>query len=261
MRRPRFRDARLPSRHATGALASAARTHVRQPLGACDPFRGASRHPFTDLIAPPRTDLDHTRPTRRSSCGPRGDDAQSRNACASEMGHEGVRLAGSSDPAVVPRAGRRRRHVPGLLPAGRTIGPRRAEPADPRADGARRPGGRRRVQDADHADRDLSIPPRDGRRSATAGSCRCGRSPSRPRPRPGSSAPGSTSGRSSAPAWPGSARAAAGGQPPAPSAPWPPSPWSTRATARERTVSTGPGRRRSSGWPPAGRPRRAGSGR
>ena len=51
-------------------------------------FRGASRHPFTDLIGPHRTDLDHTRPTRRSTCGPRGDDAQSRYACASEMGHE-----------------------------------------------------------------------------------------------------------------------------------------------------------------------------
>ena len=56
-----------------------------RPRGGLDPFRGAFRHTFTDLIGPHRTDLDHTRPTRRSTCGPRGDDAQSRHACAPEM--------------------------------------------------------------------------------------------------------------------------------------------------------------------------------
>src|SRR4029079_3067493 len=64
--------------------------------------------------------------------------------------HEGVSLAGSSDPEVVPRAGRRCRNVSGLLPAGRSIGPRRAEPVDPRADGTRRAGRRRYLQDGGH---------------------------------------------------------------------------------------------------------------
>ena len=70
--------------------------------------------------------------TRDGAHAPRGDDAQRRLACASENGHDGVRMVGSTDLAVVPRAGSRRRDVPGLLPAGRTVGPCRAQPADPR---------------------------------------------------------------------------------------------------------------------------------
>ena len=84
-----------------------------------------------DRSGPYSTDATvHMRPARRrrpkSTCMRPGD------------GHENDRLAGSPDPAAVPRARRRRRHVPVLLPVGRTRRPRRAQPAHPGADGPRR---------------------------------------------------------------------------------------------------------------------------
>ena len=97
----------------------------------------------------------------------------------------GVRMVGSTDLRLFLAKGADVATFLCFYLLVRTVGPRRAQPAHPRADGARRASRRRRLQDGGDPDRHLPLRPSEP--SSTPGSSRSGRSRSRLRRRRASS--------------------------------------------------------------------------